>query len=217
MSAVVALRPVGIYLAAEVGRLAGVSGDRIGQWARRGYISPSQGKGPPNLYSYQDVAEAMVVHDLLVEGVDLGDIRRTVETLRFDYGDWPLTRAELWVQDETKAVAVREGGEFFEASRKRMPLQGIYNVGRLKRIVNDLERGGWAARELDDLTYIEVNPERLSGRPTIRGMRVEADVVAEIAREAAGRRRLRQEYELTDQEIDDAVRWWEKVSSYDAA
>ena len=59
------MKPLGYYLAHEVGWLAGVSGDRIGQWARRGYIRSSVSSVVPLVYSYQDVAEAMVVHELI--------------------------------------------------------------------------------------------------------------------------------------------------------
>jgi DNA-binding transcriptional MerR regulator len=52
------LPPRGHYLASEVGRLAGVSGQSIGQWARNGYLRSSQSDGPPRVYSFQDVAEA---------------------------------------------------------------------------------------------------------------------------------------------------------------
>src|SRR2546430_17543574 len=58
--AVTQLPPRGQYLAHEVGRLAGVSGPQVGQWARNGYIRSSQSDGLPRIYSFQDVAEAMV-------------------------------------------------------------------------------------------------------------------------------------------------------------
>lgn len=79
--------PRGYYLAHEAGRLAGVSGDRIGQWARRGYINASVSTGTPNVYSYQDVAEAMVVHELVRSGVRLPEIRQAVQLLKEEYGD----------------------------------------------------------------------------------------------------------------------------------
>src|SRR5688572_7510043 len=75
MGEVVHLPPVGHYLANEVGRLAGVTGDQIGQWARYGYIRSSQSDDQPRVYSYQDVAEAMAVHQLRDNGVSYEDIR----------------------------------------------------------------------------------------------------------------------------------------------
>lgn len=66
MRQILEMSPRGYYLAHEVGWLAGVSGDRIGQWARRGYIRSSVSSVVPRVYSFQDVAEAMVVHELLL-------------------------------------------------------------------------------------------------------------------------------------------------------
>src|SRR4051812_42079863 len=87
--------PRGHYLAHEVGALAGVSGDRIGQWARRGYIRSSQSTDRPRVYSYQDVAEAMVVHELL-ERADLKSIKRAIARLRERHGhDWPLQHSDV--------------------------------------------------------------------------------------------------------------------------
>src|SRR4051794_39568796 len=84
------------YPAHEAGQLAGVSGDRIGQWARRGYIRSSQSSGRPRVYSYQDIAEAMIVHELEDAGADLRSIKTTIRRLRERWGtDWPLQRAEL--------------------------------------------------------------------------------------------------------------------------
>ena len=56
--------------------LAGVSGDRIGQWARWGHIRSSRSEREPRVYSYEDVAEAMIVHELEELGADLPSIRR---------------------------------------------------------------------------------------------------------------------------------------------
>ncbi|MEJ7765970.1 MAG: hypothetical protein WKF86_10775 [Acidimicrobiales bacterium] len=43
------LRPRGYYLAHEAGWLAGVSGDRIGQWGRRDYICSPISTGLPRV------------------------------------------------------------------------------------------------------------------------------------------------------------------------
>jgi DNA-binding transcriptional MerR regulator len=91
----------------RAGWLAGVSGDRIGQWARRGYIKSSVSSKVPRVY-YQDVAEAMVVHELLDRGVPLQKIKRAITILRADYGDWPLTHAPI-LTAETHLATGRVG------------------------------------------------------------------------------------------------------------
>ncbi|MGD0273927.1 MAG: DUF433 domain-containing protein [Gaiellaceae bacterium] len=209
------LPPRGHYLAHEVGRLAGVSGQTIGQWARRGYIRSSQSEETPRVYSYQDVAEAMVVHELLDRGVTHTQIRRAISATRERWGnDWPLTHAPL---------AMSEGRLVVEADQARYDIghrgwqQLLPSEDDLRRIASQLHRGGWAARELPELEHIEVDPERLSGRPVIRGTRVPAELVAELAEKPEGRQELREGYEVGDKEIDDALEWWRVVRRYEEA
>ena len=86
------------FLAGEVGELAGVSGNTIGQWARWGYIRASQSAGDPHVYSVEDVTEAAMVHTLLERGVSHAQVRRAIAHLA-EYGDWPLSEAPLAVTD----------------------------------------------------------------------------------------------------------------------
>jgi uncharacterized protein (DUF433 family) len=209
--------PRGFYLANEVGRLAGVSGYEIGQWARYGYIRASQSKRGqwPLVYSYQDIAEAMVVHQLRDRDVSYENIQSALAALRTDedVGDWPLTHADLATVGGGEVVIRREGEHFDVTGR---PWHEVIDVGDLQKIAADLRRGGWAARDVPDLQHIEVDPDRLSGRPTIRGRRLGAKDVAELAL-AGGEAVLTDEYELEPAEIRDAQRWWEAASSYEAA
>ncbi|MDP9403463.1 MAG: DUF433 domain-containing protein [Actinomycetota bacterium] len=233
--AITEMPPLGYYLAREVGRLAGVSGDRIGQWARRGYIRSSQSSGRPRVYSYQDVAEAMVVHELVLHKVRLSDIKAAISFVRESFGSgWPLSQAVA-----TRSLSVPSGeGQWTEMAgteglQRRPPrgkrprlvagdtemgtMAGVLEGVDLHRIVSDLSRGGWAVRELPELEHIEVDPERLSGRPVVRGSRVSAEFAGQLAATTDGRALLRDEYELTDDEIEDARRWWGAVQRYEQA
>ena len=219
MGTLVHMPPRGRYLAAEVGRLAGVSGGKVGQWARQGYIKSSQGTARPRIYSYQDIAEAMVVHQLLDNKVSYRRIRQTLDELRRDpdLGDWPLSQVELVAvgSDERPEVLVERGGAHFDLTGH--PWHGTIDVGDLRKIATDLNRGGWAARELPDLRHIEVHPDLLSGRPVVRGHRIAARSAAELAETDEGLAVLRDEYELDDAEIHDARRWWGVARRYEAA
>lgn len=209
------LPPRGHYLADEVGRLAGVSGQTIGAWARRGYIRSSQSDALPRVYSYQDVAEAMIVHELRDRGVPYPSIKETISALRERSGNgWPLSRARLGTVGTR--VVTEEGGNYFDVSD--IPWHGLaIERDDVARIAGELQRGGWAARELPSLEHIEVDPERLSGRPVVRGTRVPAELVAELAEEPEGRKELREGYGVDDEQIDDAVQWWRAVRRYDQA
>ena len=106
------MRAHGSFLAGEVGELAGVTGNTIGQWARWGYIRASRSNGDPHVYSVEDVAEAAMVHALLERGVSPMQVRRAIGQLG-EYGDWPLSEAPLAVNTDAKRPRIvlneREG------------------------------------------------------------------------------------------------------------
>jgi uncharacterized protein (DUF433 family)/DNA-binding transcriptional MerR regulator len=205
-------QPRGWYLAREVGLLAGVSGDKIGQWARYGYIHSSWSSTIPRVYSFQDVADAIAVHQLLDRGVIHADIKKAIAGLREAYGDWPLQIAPLATTDRRQAsprVALKEGGMAFDIGRKRG--QSFLSFVELQSINQLLRRGGWALLDLPEVTHIEVDPDRLSGRPTIRDRRIPAEKVARIAQMPGGLRVLATGYDITKREAADAVRWYERA------
>jgi uncharacterized protein (DUF433 family) len=222
VGSVTALPPVGRYLAHEIGRLAGVSGQTIGQWARRSYISSSVSDGRPRVYSFQDVAEAMVVHELLERGAEYREIKSHITALRQRFGkDWPLTQspvrtATVGGTDKAGPRIVSQVDDAVYATGERGWQQQV-DIEDLRAIADWLRRGGWAARNLEDLDHIEVNPDRLSGRPTIRDRRIAAEDVAEIADSPGGVALLRSDYELSEDEISDARRWWAAVQEYEQA
>lgn len=223
---VVQMPPRGRYLAHEAGRLAGVSGNKIGQWARRGYIRSSLSTAGrlPRVYSYQDVAEAIVVHELVERGVLHRDIRHSVDLLRQTGGDWPLTGAREAIAtadvgersgEQRAMLVIGVGSELYDL--RRAPSQQVLEPANLRRIAADLSRGGWAVRDVPDLRLIEINPDIIGGRPAIRGHRVPADLVAELAGTAGGREILAEGYDIGEDEIRDAERWWAAVSRYELA
>jgi DNA-binding transcriptional MerR regulator len=176
-------RPRGRYLAEEAGYLAGVPGTTIGQWARRGYIASSQSSGRPRVYCYQDVAEAMLVHELTVLSVRPRSIRAVVARLGEELGTpWPLQNSHLLVPAEpapgrrSRSVVVEADGTQTDVVMGHLVLAGLDLVG----VISDLSRGGWAARTIP-ITHIEVDPDRLSGRPVIRGRGVPARLVDKLA------------------------------------
>jgi uncharacterized protein (DUF433 family)/DNA-binding transcriptional MerR regulator len=208
------LPPRGHYLAHEVGRLAGVSGATIGQWARNGYIRSSQYEGRPRVYSFQDVAEAMVVHELVERRIPYREIREQVVQLSKRFGsDWPLTQSPVGLATAGRRVLTTEQDTIYATGTRGWHL--ALDVGDLREILGLLDRGGWVVRSIPDLQYIEVNPLRLSGRPAIRGTRVPAEMVAQTAERPEGIEVLREGFDLSDPEISDARRWWRATQEFE--
>lgn len=219
MGSLVHLPPRGHYLAQEVGQLAGVSGNTIGQWAHYGYLRASQSKPGeyPRVYSFQDAAEAIMVHELLDQKVPLQVLRPVIESLRERFGDWPLQNTMLETVSASEvsvaSLLVREGDRRLELGGHGWQIVEDAAVSP-QRVSANLHRGGWAVRQLPGLRHIEVDPDRLSGRPAIRGRRVPISLVVELAATLEGEEILREDYDLSSHQIHDAQRWWDATTAY---
>ena len=216
----VAMPPRGHYLAQEVGRLAGVSGTKVGQWAHYGYIRASQSRPGeyPRVYSFQDVAEAIIVHELLEQKVPLKALRPVIHELRNRYGNWPLQHAKLETVTapaiSVASLLVRDGDLRLERRGPAWQLVQSATVNPVQ-VSLDLRRGGWAVRGRDDITHVEIDPDRLSGAPAVRGKRVPIAIVAGLAGTIDGEEILREDHALDPEEIRDAQSWWALVAGYD--
>ena len=173
-----------MYLAHEAGRLAGTDGDRIGQWARWGHIRASVSAGDPHVYSFSDVADALAVRILLDAGLPLRVIRAAVGHLG---GEHPLASG-LHVVDGRMAVERAGGLEDVFTEQRVFEWDGKLDPLAL------LRAGGWPSL-VTGVTVVEVDPERLAGRPCLRGRRVPVEVAAEGG------------LGLSDDEVAQARRW----------
>lgn len=163
-----------MYLAADVGRLAGVDGDRVGQWARWGHIRASVSRGDPHVYSFADAADALAVRLLLDAGVALPVIRRAVDALG---GDHPLADGKLHVVDGILAVETSGGLRDVFGEQRVFELNGRLDPVAL------LRAGGWPS--LMTGVRVDVDPERCAGVPCVPGTRTPVrDILddAEMAR-----------------------------------
>ncbi len=194
--------PIGCYTPAEVAGLAGVTPHRVGRWAREGIILPSVSTRP-NRYSYADAGEAILAHYLVDQGKKPREIKDIVRFLRAEFGDWPLATAPLAHDGRLVVVWDEERRRFVSVDK---PGNDVLNATllNLKEIREALGRGGWVAYK-HPREHIEVDPDRHSGMPVVRGRRVPTSLVAGLAATEGGRDVLRNDYELSDDEIDDAV------------
>lgn len=191
--------PFGRYSAREVSYLTGVPPRRIGQWARHGCILRSRPDLPKFPYSYQDVAETLVVRKLLEKEFRFSDVRQVMTRLRDEFGAWPLQAAPLHL-DEYRRILLKSDDLW------------DYTSG-LQAISAALADGGWASVE-EQLTQIAVDPAVMSGSPTIRGRRITAMFVGGMGATAEGRRILENDYGLGADEIDQGRRWCAKALEY---
>ncbi len=204
---------IGHYSAGDVARLAGVSPTRIGSWARYGIIPRVSRK--PSIYSYADAGEAVIARYLIAQRVKPRKIRELVERLRDRFGEWPLARAPL--EHEGGLVVIREGDKVLVDvvdHPDHLVEEGTFLS--LAAVRTALERGGWVALQ-NPRVHVQVDPQRLSGRSTIRDRRLPTTMVAELADRDEGRTLLRTEFGLSEEEINDAVEYEADVAEALAA
>jgi len=204
---------MGIYSPFRAGALAGVSGNRIGRWARYGLIRPTVHHGrPANLYEFRDVAEAIVVHLLIDRRFSYEDIHRAIDHARAEYGEWPLLSAPLGVArhaiegDPRGAVVLRVTAGVYVDTADGRANQIILKPELLEEVADMLRAGGWIARALG-LRRIEVDPGKLGGTPVVRGRRWPIERVAQLAADETGEQILVDEYGLDRRDVAESVRW----------
>ncbi len=160
---------LGVFSPRRAGQLAGVGGDRIGQWARHGLIRPTIHEGPPaNRYAFNDVAEAIAVHWLHAQGFGYDDIRLAIRKAGAADRSWPLLQAAVGVahhglERDRGVIALRTTeGQYVEIGRPGD--QTVLEPELFDQASDVLRQGGWLARELG-LARIEVDPQRGSAEP----------------------------------------------------
>ncbi len=211
-----ATAPTGIFSPFHAGALAGVSGNRVGQWARYGLIKATPFRGrPANLYEFRDVAEAIVVHWLVDRDFSYEDIHAAIGTAHAEYPDWPLLTAPLGIAQH--AVEGDRGALVLETERgiyvdTRAPGQMTLKPELFDRARDMLRRGGWLADELK-LERIEVDPAKLGGAPVLRGRRWPIERVAQLAADAAGRTVLLEDYGLHPLDVEESVAWTDAAAA----
>lgn len=209
---------LGVFPPYRAGALAGVSGNRIGQWARNELIRPSYYEGrPANLYAFYDVAEAIIVRWLLERGFNFSNIHDAVDRARADHPDWPLVNAPLGVaqhavEGDPRGVIVLKVDRGVYVETAAGGEQVTLRPELLVEARQVLRQGGWIADQLH-LQRLEVDPQKLGGAPSLRGRRWSVERVAQLATDDEGRGILTNDYGLDDRDVDESVRWVEAAAA----
>src|SRR5262245_49537004 len=131
--------PVG-YRGPTACNVAGITYRQLDYWARTGLVVPSvrdlSGSGTQRLYSFRDIVVLKVVKRLLDAGVDLGNIRKAIETLR-QWGEDDLATMTL-ISDGNTVYECRSAEEVVELLQGGQGVFGIAIGGAFKEIQGSL-------------------------------------------------------------------------------
>lgn len=64
---------------------------------------------------------------------------------------------------------------------------------------------------MEEFEWIEVNPEICGGKPVIKGTRIPVKVILELLANGWSIEDIKEEYDLTEEQIRDAIRFASKV------
>jgi uncharacterized protein (DUF433 family) len=207
-----------LYSYADVDRLIGLSPGTARRWID-GYRGRSR-VYPPVLrvqrtgsdsVTWGEMVEARLLAEFRGQRVPLQRLRPTVERLREEFGPYPLAHArplldvegrevvrrvqdEVGLEPELQLVVVRNDQLILDVRAERFRDAVTYTEGVARSI-----------RPIFRTPLVVVDPDRSFGQPSVRGVRTE--VLAEEYRAGATREGLASLYDLTLEQVDQAIRF----------
>lgn len=207
-----------IYSYADVDRLVGVRSGTSRRWLE-GYVRGGRVYEPilreertgDESVTWGEMVEARLLAEFRSKDIPVQRMRPAVVRLREEFGRYPLARArplldvegrELVrvVQDEVglvrplQLVVVRSGQVMLTAATERFHAAVEYESGVASRLRPDPRT-----------PEVRMDPARSFGQPAIRSVRTET--LAEDYRAGAGREEIAELYDLTSQQVDEAIRF----------
>lgn len=218
-----------IYSYADVDRLVGLHAGTSRRWLEgyeRGgrFYDPVLREEPSGIdaVTWGEMVEARLLAEFRSKQVPVQRLRPAIVALRREFGRYPLAHARPFldvegrelvraVQDEVgldrslQFVVVRSGQLLLTAATERFNAAVEYDErGVVERLVPERRT-----------PLVRMDPARTFGQPAIRGVRTET--LAEAFRAGTSREDLVELYELTREQIDDALRFELIVGSERAA
>lgn len=221
------LLDLAIYSFADVDRLVGLPPGTARRWIdgyRRAGVDYPPVLRPEHTGSedvtWGEMVEARLLAEFRGQRVSLQRLRPAVQRLRDELGAYPLAHARPFlevdgrelvrrVQDEVglvrelQLVVVRSGQTMLDVRAERFTAAAEY------------EHGAVAALHPQARTpAVRMDPRRAFGQPAIRSVRT--DVLAEEYRAGVGRDELAGLYDLTTDQVDEALRF-EMIAAAESA
>lgn len=215
---VVSLLDRALYSYADVDRLVGLHSGTARRWLE-GYARAGRSYAPvlrpeptgADSVTWGEMVEARLLSEYRSRNVPIQRLRPAIERLRTEFGPYPLAYARpfldvdgrelvLFVQEqvglerELQLVVVRNGQLVLADTTERFQSAIEYE-------------GGVAGRLRPELRTPDVvmDPQRAFGQPAIRNVRT--DSLAEDFRAGTSREDLADLYDLTAEQVDEAIRF----------
>lgn len=207
-----------IYSLADVDRLVGVPVGTARRWLE-GYSRGGKSYAPvlrdhpieADVVTWGEMVEARLLAQFRSRDVSVQRLRPAIEQLREEFGRYPLAQARPFLDVEGRELVgvVQERVGLDRALRLVVVRNGqSMMTAATERFSDALEYEGDAAVRVrpDARTpLIVMDPARSFGQPAIRNVRTET--LAEDYRAGTSREDLADLYDLTPQQVDEAIRF----------
>lgn len=217
-----------IYSYADVDRLVGLHSGTSRRWlegySRSGkFYEPILREQPMGIeqVTWGEMVEARLLAEFRSRDVTVQRLRPAAELLRDEFGRYPLAHAypfldvegrelvrvvqeKVGLERSLQFVVVRNGKSMMAAATERFQKAVQYdNEGVVESFLPELRTPG-----------VVMDPARTFGQPAIRGVRTE--ILAENYRAGSSRDELADLYDLSTEQIDEAIRF-ELIAGSDRA
>ncbi|WP_188435526.1 DUF433 domain-containing protein [Microbacterium murale] len=216
-----------LYSYADVDRLVGLHAGTSRRWlegySRAGkFYDPVLREQPigDDVVTWGEMVEARLLAEFRRQDVSVQRLRPAVEQLRGEFGRYPLALARPFLEVEGRElvrvvqdrvgldrslqlVVVRNGQSMATEATERFQHAVEYEDGAVGRFRPDPRT-----------PFVVMDPARTFGQPAVRNVRT--DALAEEYSAGAGREELADLYDLTAQQVDEAIRF-ELIAGRDRA
>lgn len=221
--------PRGLYYLEEVGkylratdrglweREVWVSPERILDWVSRGFFGVDRNRfdGDRRYIEFAPLVSLRLMALLESRGVSDDCIAGVHDYVKVTSGDrYPFATRIFWTDESDGAEGLyARFCEVLSASNGdgEVPFARLLNGDGTETFGMEFDSGGRAIR-WDPAEGIEIHPGFLSGAPRLKGRRIHADQIAGMLSAGDSRDTLMWWLEVTEAEIDNALRWESRLN-----
>jgi uncharacterized protein (DUF433 family) len=208
-----------IYSYADVDRLVGVRAGTARRWLegyeRRGHFYDPVLRAEPSgsdVVTWGEMVEARLLAEFRDQSVPLHRMRPAIVALRKEFGPYPLAHARPFLDVEGRelvrkvqdSVGLERGLQFVIVRSGQLILTD--EAERFRGVVEYDAQGAASLLRPQPVTpAVVMDPQHAFGQPAIRNVRT--DILAEEYRAGSGREELADLYDLTADQVDEAIRF----------
>ena len=103
------------FYSRDIERIFGITNRQLQYWDETGFFKPTQKSARRRKYSFMDLIQLKVIHDLLQKGISLRKIRQSVNNLEHILPSVTFPFLELQIATDGESIFIHHKNSWFEA------------------------------------------------------------------------------------------------------